>query len=355
MKHRLLLSFLLLLGVASAGCGKESPSSSSSSEPGEASSNASGEAAGKARAPGAASGGDGAQARGDIRIVVVTHGQASDAFWSVVKNGVDHAARDMGIEVEYQAPNTFDMVTMSQLIDAAVASEPDGLVVSIPDPDALRRPITKAIEAGIPVVSINSGSEVAKELGVMTHIGQTEYEAGFGAGERMAGSGVKQALCVNHEVGNTAQDLRCKGFMEAVQEQGATAEVLAVDLADPTELVQRVKAALAANPAIDGILTLGPTSADPTLRALKQDGKLGEVALATFDLSPEVLAALRDGEMLFAVDQQQYLQGYMPIVLLTLYQSNLNTPAYDVLRTGPGFVDQASAARVIELSKKGTR
>lgn len=347
MKHCLLLSILLLLGVGNAGCRKASSPEQTSDQ---TSDNTAGETrAPEAQAPGAAPG------RKDIRVVVVTHGQASDAFWSVVKNGVDHAARDMGIQVEYQAPNTFDMVTMSQLIDAAVASKPNGLVVSIPDPDALRQSITKAIAAGIPVISINSGSEVAEELGVMTHIGQTEYEAGFGAGERMGKSGVKQTLCVNHEVGNAAQDLRCKGFMEALQKHGAKADVLAVDLADPTELVQRVKAALAANPAIDGILTLGPTSADPTLRALKEDGKLGKVELATFDLSPEVLAAIRDGEVLFAVDQQQYLQGYMPIVLLTLYQTNLNTPAYDVLRTGPGFVDKDSAARVIELSKKGTR
>nr|MDJ0757525.1 substrate-binding domain-containing protein [Ardenticatenaceae bacterium] len=132
--------------------------------------------------------------RGDIRIVVVSHGQASDPFWSVVKNGVDRAAEDMRISVEYQAPQTFDMVAMSQLIDAAVASQPDGLVVSIPDPDALSDSITAAIDAGIPVISMNSGSDVAKELGILVHVGQTEYEAGFGGGERMAAAGATNAI-----------------------------------------------------------------------------------------------------------------------------------------------------------------
>ncbi|MDQ4076164.1 MAG: substrate-binding domain-containing protein, partial [Chloroflexota bacterium] len=146
--------------------------------------------------------------RSDIRIVVVTHGQAADPFWSVVKNGVDQAANDMGVTVEYQAPQTFDMVQMAQLIDAAIATDPDGLVVSIPDPDALGDSVRAAVEAGIPVISMNSGSDVAEELGVLNHVGQTEYEAGFGGGERMAEAGVTNALCVNQEVGNIALDLR---------------------------------------------------------------------------------------------------------------------------------------------------
>ena len=291
----------------------------------------------------------------DVRIVVVSHGQASDPFWSVVKNGVDQAAKDMRVTVEYQAPQTFDMVAMSQLIDAAVASEPDGLVVSIPDADALGDSITDAIDAGIPVISMNSGSDVAKDLGILVHVGQTEYEAGFGGGERMAEAGATTAICVNQEVGNVALDLRCEGFTDAMEAAGGTVEVLAVDLADPTDAQQRISAALIANPDADSILTLGPTGAAPALGALEDEGLIGEILLATFDLSPEVLEAVRDGNMLFAIDQQQYIQGYLPIVLLTLYKENLNTIANDVLMTGPGFVTEETAAQVIDLSAAGTR
>ncbi len=298
---------------------------------------------------------EGAADMRDIRIVVVSHGQASDPFWSVVKNGVDQAAKDMRVTVEYQAPGTFDMVAMAQLIDAAVATEPDGLVVSIPDADALGDSITAAIDAGIPVISMNSGSDVAKELGILTHVGQTEYEAGFGGGERMAEAGVTNALCVNQEVGNAALDLRCEGFTAAMEEAGGTVEVLAVELADPVDAQEKVVAALTANPDVDGILTLGPTGSAPALAALEAEGLLGEIPLATFDLSPEVLEAVRDGNMLFAIDQQQYIQGYLPIVLLTLYNENLNTIANDVLMTGPGFVTQETAERVIELATAGTR
>ena len=295
------------------------------------------------------------KARGDLRIVVVSHGQASDPFWSVVKNGVDQAADDLGITVEYQAPQTFDMVAMSQLIDAAVASEPDGLVVSIPDPDALGDSIEAAVAAGIPVISMNSGSDVAEELGILVHVGQTEYEAGFGGGERMAAAGATSAICINQEVGNVALDLRCQGFADAMAEAGGSVEVLAVDLADPIDSQQRIDAALTADDGIDGVLALGPTGAAPALAALEDRGQLGELHLATFDLSPDVLEAVRDGNMLFAIDQQQYIQGYLPIVLLTLFGENLNTIANNVLMTGPGFVTADTATAVIDLSAAGTR
>jgi simple sugar transport system substrate-binding protein len=247
------------------------------------------------------------------------------------------------------------MVAMAQLIDAAVATSPDGLVVSIPDADALSASITAAIEAGIPVISMNSGSDVAAELGILTHVGQTEYEAGFGGGQRMAEAGVTNAICVNQEVGNAALDLRCQGFTDALAESGGTVETVAVDLADPTGAQQRISAAITADDTINGILTLGPTGAAPALAALTEGGQLGTIPLATFDLSPEVLDAIEAGDMLFAIDQQQYLQGYLPIVLLTLYNTNLNTIANPVLMTGPGFVTQETAAQVKELSAAGTR
>jgi simple sugar transport system substrate-binding protein len=247
------------------------------------------------------------------------------------------------------------MVAMSQLIDAAVATKPDGLVVSIPDANALSPSLKKAIAAGIPVISINSGSDVAKQLGVLVHVGQTEYEAGRGGGEKMAAAGGKYALCVNQEVGNAGLDARCKGFTDAMTKAGAKVEVLAVDLANPTDSQQRLEAALTADPSIDGIMALGPTGAGPALLAIKAANKTGKVKLATFDLSTDVLNAIKNGDMLFAIDQQQYLQGYLPIVLLALYNRNANTIANPVLMTGPGFVTKDNVDKVMQLTKEGTR
>jgi simple sugar transport system substrate-binding protein len=288
-----------------------------------------------------------------VKIAVVTHGQASDTFWSVVKNGVDTAAKDLRVTVTYNAPQTFDMVAMSRLIDAEVAKKPDGLVVSIPDPSALSRSIKAAVDAGIPVISINSGSDVYKQLGVLMHIGQTEYEAGAGGGERMGASGVKSALCVNHEVGNASLDLRCKGFLDALGKAGGAGKVLAVNAADPTDSQQKITAALGGG--VDGILTLGPLGSKPALAALKQGGHAGKVKLGTFDLTPDVLAGIRDGDILFAIDQQQYLQGYLPVVLLSQRKQYGVLPAIGVLPTGPGFVTKDTADQVIKLSQQGFR
>jgi len=289
------------------------------------------------------------------RIVVVTHGQASDPFWSVVKKGVDQAAIDMRVKVEYQAPSTFDMVAMSQLIDAAVASKPDGLVVSIPDATALGPSIKKAVAAGIPVISINSGYQDGQKLGVLAHIGQTEYEAGLGGGQRMADAGAKNAICVNQEVGNAGLDQRCQGFTDAMTKAGGKVAVLAVDLNDPTGASGKIGAALQADPTIDSILTLGPTGAAPALKVLTDQKLLGKIKLATFDLSPDVLQAISDGNMLFAIDQQQYTQGYLAVVYMTLYLENADTPGNYLVPTGPGFVTKDNAAKVIALSKAGTR
>ncbi|MDF2762083.1 MAG: putative transporter substrate binding protein [Thermomicrobiales bacterium] len=293
--------------------------------------------------------------RGALRFVVVTHGQASDPYWSVVQNGVNQAAEDMGVQVDYQAPDTFDMVAMAQLIDAAVASQPDGMAISIPDADALGESIQAGVDAGIPMISLDSGSDVAADLGMLTHVGQTEYEAGVGAGQRMGEAGVTTALCVNQEVGNVALDDRCRGFTDGLAESGGTVEVVEVDLNNPTEAQARIEAALSANAQVDGILTLGPTGAAPALEALGGTGQLGQIQLATFDLSPDVLDAIERGDILFAIDSQQYMQGYLPIVLLTLHATNLNTIANPVLMTGPGFVTKENAAAVIDLAAAGTR
>src|SRR5256886_8198152 len=295
--------------------------------------------------------------RANLKFYVITHGQASDPFWSVVKKGVDQAGKDMGVQVVYEAPAsaTFDVVAMAHLIDSAVAAHPAGLVVSIPDPNALGPTMKAAVAAGIPLISINSGSDVARSLGVLVHIGQTEEQAGIGGGQKMGATGVKHALCVNQEVGNAALALRCKGFKEGLAQTGGTVTELGVNLNSPTQTQQTIAAALQHDPSIDGVLTLGPTGATPALKALQSLNKTGQIKLATFDLSSDVLQAIKNGQMLFAIDQQQYLQGYLPIVLLTLYKTNLNTIANDVLQTGPGFVTSANVTQVIQLTAQGTR
>jgi simple sugar transport system substrate-binding protein len=294
--------------------------------------------------------------RADIKIEVVTHGQAIDGFWGVVRNGVKAGANDMGVAVNYNAPAAeSDMPAMSALIDAAVAKKPNGLVVSIPNPDALSPAIKKAIEAGIPVVSMNSGSDVFKALGILAHVGQTELQAGIGAGERFKAAGVKNPRCFNQEVGNQALTLRCNGFFQGLGIDGKD-KILTGKISDPADMQAKMSAAFQSDPTIDGLLTLGPSVAGPALAAVAASGK--PIHLATFDLSADVLTAVKDGKMDFAIDQQQFLQGYLPIVILTNYAETRNLPTGDgtgLIMTGPGFVTKENAADVIALAAKGLR
>ncbi|MEM7023657.1 MAG: sugar ABC transporter substrate-binding protein [Pseudomonadota bacterium] len=288
----------------------------------------------------------------NLQIVVVTHGQAASAFWSVAQKGVEDADADFDdVDVSYQAPEGFNMVQMGQIIDAAVASNPDGLVVSIPDAESLGDAIRNAVASGIPVISMNSGSDVRKDLGVMVHVGQTEYEAGLGGGERWKDAGITNAACVNVEVGNVALDLRCEGFAEGL---GQEVEVIPVQIGDPTQMRNAVAAYMASHPDLEGLFVLGQDGAMPTLEAVEEGDKLGQIKVATFDLSDEVLMAIDEGKMDFAIDQQQYMQGYLPVVLLRLYNKTGVMPGADVL-TGPGFVTKDNAANVIDWAKEGVR
>lgn len=284
-------------------------------------------------------------------IIVVTHGQASDPFWSVVKNGVERAAQDTGANVEYRAPETFDMVAMSQLIDAAVNQEPDGLVISMPDAAALGPSVENAIAAGIPVISMNAGGDAAKELGVLLHVGQSEYDAGRAAGEKMAELGGTKALCVNHEVGNISLDDRCAGFEEGF---GGKVSVMPTTN-DPTEIESKVMAALDSDGDIDTVIALGASLAgEPTVAAVEAIGRSGDVLVGSFDLSGGFLQAVADGKAAFAIDQQQFLQGYLPVVFLALQAEYGLMPGGDV-PSGPNLITKDKAEQVIDLSSQGIR
>jgi len=286
----------------------------------------------------------------DVHIWVVTHGQASSAFWTIVRNGIEAARRQMGVELTYRSPDVYDVGTMRELIEEAVASRPDGLVVSIPSPE-LEAPIRAAVDAGIPVVSINSGSEIARRAGTLAHVGQPEEQAGYKAGKRLARAGAHTALCVNHEVGNLGLDARCAGFARAMKEAGGSSRVLAIDTTKDLDASREKLRQASSRPGVDAVLTLNNQGGEMAAEVAPAGSVLG-----TFDYSPKVLRAVRTGRMEFAVDQQPYLQGYLPVVFLAERARYGLFPAQgDVVATGPNFVTAANAEQAERLSEQGIR
>ncbi|WP_248958529.1 sugar ABC transporter substrate-binding protein [Sphaerisporangium perillae] len=294
-----------------------------------------------------AAGGQGGESGGTF--AVITHGGAGDAFWDVVKNGAEAAGKQYGAKVTYQGDG--DPAKQAQLIDQAVSQKVDGVVVSMANPDALKESITKAVAAKIPVVTINSGADKSKEFGAITHVGQSEEVAGRGAGEKLKAEGVTKLLCVIHEAGNVGLDQRCNG---ATATLGGTVERLQVDVSNLADATSKIKAKLQTDSSLNGVLTLNPAVAIAARDAIKDGGSTAK--LATFDLSADVVDAIEAGEILFAVDQQQYLQGWLPITFLYLYKKNLNTVGGGLpVNTGPGFVTKDNAAQVAKLAQGGTR
>ncbi|MGU9957479.1 MAG: sugar ABC transporter substrate-binding protein [Arenicellales bacterium WSBS_2016_MAG_OTU3] len=282
------------------------------------------------------------------RFVLISHAPDSDSWWNTIKTAIGEAGEDIGVKVEYRNPPTGDLADMARIIEQVTASKPDGIISTIADYDVLRGPITKAIKKGIPVVTINSGTnEQSRKLGALLHVGQPEYDAGYGAGLKAQAAGVTKFLCVNHFFTNPVSIERCQGFADAL---GVELGRQMIDSGiDPAGIQSKVEAYMRANPDTNGILTLGPTSAHPTIRALDKLGKSGDIYFATFDLSEGIAKGIEDGIINFAIDQQPYLQGYMPVIVLALY-NRYGLLQGNNINSGPGFITKDSIGLVKKLA-----
>jgi len=247
------------------------------------------------------------------RYVMVTHGEGNDPFWPVVQKGGEDAARAIGADFEYIYNPSADMADMASSIQAAAATSPDGMVISLPDPDSLGPAIKAAVASGVPVITMNSGLESSASLGALMHVGQPEFLAGQSAGARAKAEGATKALCMIQEAYNTALVDRCEGYGEAVPMEFTDTT------SDPATIQTRATAALQSNPDVDAVLSVGPHVCDAVSKALDDLGMT--VHHSCFDLSPAVMDLINAGKVAFTIDQQQRLQGYMPIIVLHLYNN----------------------------------
>lgn len=292
---------------------------------------------------------DGGGGGEDYTYAVITHAAPGDAFWDRVKAGAEKAGDEYGVEIDYE--NDPDPAKQSQLIDAAVADDVDGIVVSMANPDGLQSSVEAAVAAGIPVITINSGLDRSAEFGAITHIGQSETIAGEAVGARLAEEGLSKGLCVIQEAGNVGLEERCSSAASAF---GGDMENLQVDGTDDNAVTATITSALQADPSVDIVLTLGGQQAIDAVAAVEQSGSSAKVA--TFDLSEDVITGIEDGKIIFAVDQQPYVQGFLAVTGLYLKSTNGNDiGGGQPINSGPAFVTQENAAQVEEYAAKGTR
>ncbi|MEM8959528.1 MAG: sugar ABC transporter substrate-binding protein [Pseudomonadota bacterium] len=286
-----------------------------------------------------------AQADDDLTYVLVSHAPDSDSWWNTVKNGIALAGDQMGVTVEYRNPPTGDIADMARIIQQATASGPNGIITTLADYDVLQGPISDAVASGIDVIIMNTGTaDQAREVGALMYVGQPEYDAGFAAGQRAKGDGVGSFLCVNHSIQQPTLVERCQGFADGLGVE--LGESMLDSGADPAEVKNKVQAYLSANPDTEAVLTLGPVSADPTILALEENGMAGDIYFGTFDLGAEIVKGIKSGVIQWGIDQQPFLQAYLPVVVLTNYHRFGVLPGNN-FNSGPGFVT-ADALELVE-------
>jgi len=279
------------------------------------------------------------------RYILVSHAPDSDSWWNTIKNGIALAGEQMGVEVEYRNPPTGDLADMARIIEQAAASGPNGIITTLADYDVLSGPISSAVDAGVDVIIMNSGTpDQAREVGALMYVGQPEYDAGYAAGLRAKGDGIGSFLCVNHAIQQPVVGERCRGFADGLGVE--LGESMLDSGTDPAEIKNRVMAYLNANPETEAVLTLGPTSADPTILALEEMGLAGDIYFGTFDLGDEIVKAIKSGVIEWGIDQQPFLQAYLPVVVMTNYHRYGVLPGNNI-NSGPGFVT-ADALTLVE-------
>ena len=285
--------------------------------------------------------GGGQVSQRDLRFDLIFHDKdASGTFWGVMKKGLDDACDAYGVSCSMIGDG--DITKQAALVDTSIANKVDGIILTLPNVDALSDAIQRAADAGIPVVTINSGSDVFATTAAIAHVGQDEVIAGQGAGARLAALGATNILCPIHEANNAALQARCDG-VEAGAE-GATVKRVPIDIANLDAAFETMKTEVS-DPSVDAVITLNP---DVSIRARDAIAEAGSSAiLATFDLGEEVLNSIDAGTIAFAVDQQQYLQGHLPVIQLVLnIENGLVIGGRQAILTGPGFVDASNVAQV---------
>ncbi|MFH8473417.1 sugar ABC transporter substrate-binding protein [Streptomyces sp. NPDC018000] len=280
---------------------------------------------------------------------MVTHSGDGDTFWDIVQRGAEQAAAKDNVKFLYS--HSDEAQEQAQLVQAAIDQKVDGLIVTLAKPDAMKDVVAKATKAGIPVITVNSGSAESKQFGALTHVGQDESIAGEAVGDELNARGRKKALCILHEQGNVGHEQRCAGAKKTFDGQMQNLYVEGTNMPD---VQASIEAKLQSDKDIDAVVTLGAPFADAAVKAKKTAGSKAEID--TFDLNAKVATALQDETLGFAVDQQPYLQGYEAVDLLWLNRFNGNAlgGGRPVL-TGPQIITSKDAAELAEYTKRGTR
>jgi simple sugar transport system substrate-binding protein len=285
-----------------------------------------------------------------MTVAMITHAAPGDTFWDIIRKGASAAAAKDNIEVQYSSDP--DATKQAQLIQAAIDKKVDGIAVTDPNTPALGATIKKAIAAGIPVTMFNAGGPDALGLGALDYFGQGEKDAGVAVGKRAVADGAKNIICANQTQGQQQLVDRCDGVKEGAA--GAQVKQIYVNGTDDSAVTTTIQATLAQDKTIDFVVTLGAPIALDAAKAVKSAGSSAKIG--TFDTNKQLVAAIQDGSVQWAIDQQPYMQGYLSVDSIWWYKTNGNTlGGGQNVATGPAFIDKSNIDAVAKYAANGTR
>ncbi|WP_018856295.1 MULTISPECIES: sugar ABC transporter substrate-binding protein [unclassified Rhizobium] len=300
-----------------------------------------------------------------LNIVFAHHSSASNTFWQAVKKGFDDACEKIGANCQMVFTQTEGSVEQQlSNIEAALARKPDALLTSIVDDKALDDVIDRAVKDGVVVIGVNvDDSKGADGNKRAAFVGQGFRPAGHSLGKAISESfpkdGPVKVLVGVSAPGQNWSEARGRGVIDFLEEYKAAnpARDISWDRIDSgTDLAvtaDRVGAYLNAHPETTAYLDTGFWHAS-VARVLKDRGIApGKVLLGGFDLVPEVVQQMQAGYVQAEVDQQPYMQGFMPVMEVYLAKKLGLAPSN--IDTGQGIVRPADADMIMDLSAKGLR
>lgn len=284
-----------------------------------------------------------------LKIAMITHEAPGDTFWDLVRKGAEAAAAKDNVQLVYS--NDPEAPQQANLVQTAINSNVDGIASTDPNPQAIGPALKQAASKGIPVVEFNAGVDDWRQTGALMYFGQDETVAGEAAGQRLSQDGAKHVLCVVQEQGQVQLESRCAGVKKGFSGQ---TDKLYVNGRDITAVTSTIAAKLQQDPSIDYVITLGAPFALAAVQSVQNASSKAKVV--TFDTNADLVKAIQNGDVQWAIDQQPYLQGYEAIDSLWLYLTNRDIiGGGQAVLTGPSFIDQSNIDKIAQYAERGTR
>jgi simple sugar transport system substrate-binding protein len=276
----------------------------------------------------------------------------TNPFFVPTQYGIEDASALLGTSFQWTGSETSDIPEMVNAFDAAVAGGADGIGVAIVDLEAFNDPIQQALDAGIPVVAYNADAANAR----LAYVGQDLFGSGVAMGERiveLVGSG-KVGLFIATP-GQLNIQPRIDGAIQAIEDSGADIEYEQVETsAELPEELNRVEAWYLGNTDAAGMFAVDAGSTEAVGTVVQRQGARdnGLLGAGGYDLLPNTVQYVADGVLDFTIDQQPYLQGFLPVQYLYFSKLSGGVVLPPETNTGLVFLDSETAGLFLETSSR---